>query len=110
MTTAMMMMTSAHSGSPWIMPVTAEMKAATMSMMTIGSAICSKKRFQSGVFSSFSSSLCPYCDRRLDASAAVRPLSSLEESSPRTLSLDSRYSFIQFPSWEFGARQIDARS
>ena len=94
MTTAMMMMTSAHSDSPWMVPVMAEMAAATMSMMTIGSAICSKKRFQSGVFSSFSSSLGPYWARRDDASPEVMPLSSLEDSSFSTSSLDSRYSFM----------------
>ena len=111
MTTTMMMMTSAHSGSPCTMPVTAEMTAATMSMMTIGSAICSKKRFQSGVFSSRSSSLRPYWDRRLEASAEVRPLSSLEDSSLSTSSTDERYSFNVFPpAITRSTRQVDARS
>ena len=66
--------------------------------MTIRSAI-SKKRFQSGVFSSFSSSLGPYWLRRRDASAALRPLSPSEDSSFSTSSDDERYSFNVFPSW-----------
>ena len=97
MTTARMMMTSAHSGSPWMVPVMAEMAAATSSMMTIGSAICSKKRFQSGVFSSFSSSLGPYWLRRLDASAA---------SSSSTSCLDARYSFKFFPPGPFAPGRL----
>ena len=80
------------------MPVTAEMKAATMSMMTIGSAICSKKRFQSGVFSSFSSSLGPWLARREAASADVSPLSPFEASSESTSSDEDKYSFKIFPS------------
>ena len=44
------MAASAHSGSPWMKPVMTEMAAAMSSMMTIGSPICSKKRFHMGVF------------------------------------------------------------
>ena len=95
-TTNRMIAASAHSGSPCRKPATTEMAAATSSMMTIGSPICSKKRFHSGVFSSSSSLLGPYCARRLAASAEVRPLSSFEESSPSTSSADARYSFNVF--------------
>ena len=73
MTTDRMMAASAHSGSPWMKPVMTEMAAATSSMMTIGSPICSKKRFHMGVFSSSSSLFGPTLARRDCASAAVRP-------------------------------------
>ena len=113
MTTAKMMMTSAHSGSPWIVPVMAEIAAATMSMMTIGSAICSKKRFHSGVFSSSSSLLGPTLARREDASAAARPPSAFEDCSSSTSSAEAKYSFdidMTPPGLHQAARQIDARS
>ena len=93
MTTAMMMITSAKSGSPWMKPVMAEMAAATISMMTIGSAICWKNRIHMGVGSSSSSLLGPYLARRSAAVAAVRPACSLEPSPSSTRALDSRYSF-----------------
>ena len=67
------MAASAHSGSPWIKPVMTEMAAATSSMMTMGSAICSKNRFHRGVFSSSSSLFGPTLAKRFCASAAVRP-------------------------------------
>ena len=109
-TTAMMMITSAKSGSPWMKLVMAEMAAATMSMMTMGSAICWKKRIQRGVFSSSLSLLGPCLARRLAASLALRPPSSVTPSPSRTVCFSSRYCFkASLSSW-VRARQIDARS
>ena len=98
-TTAMMMTTSAHSDSPWIMPVTAEMTAATMSMMTMGSAICWKKRIHSGVFSSSLSLFGPNFAWRVCASEVLRPASALVDCSLSTSSAEARYSFKLYPSW-----------
>ena len=72
-TTKLMMITSAKSASPCASPVRAEMTAATMSMMIIGSAICAKKRFQSGSFSASLSLLRPFFSRRAAASSGARP-------------------------------------
>ena len=109
MTTVMMMMTSAKSISPWMAPVTALMTAATMSMMTIGSAICSKKRIHSGVFSSSLSLLGPLAASLLAASAAERPQEASLPWAETTSAHDCRYS-CNLPSWISGMRQIDARS
>ena len=92
-TTNMMMATSAKSGSPLTMPVSALMTAATISMMTIGSAICSKKRFHSGVFSASSSLLGPVLARRDDASSLLRPRFSSTPWSLSTSAAADRYSF-----------------
>ena len=92
-TTDRMIAASAHSGSPWMKPVITEMAAATSSMMTMGSAICSKKRFHMGVFSSSSSLLGPTLARREAASAADRPVSALEDCAASTSSAEARYSF-----------------
>ena len=115
MTTNMMMKTSAKSASPCAMPVTAEMTAAMISMITIGSAIMAKKRFHSGSFSASLSLLGPTLARRSAASAAVRPSCSSEPCSCSTSTESDRYSFT-FPSW-FTAlarishtQQVDARS
>ena len=112
MTTVMMMMTSAKSISPWMAPVTALMMAATISMMTIGSAICWKKRIHSGVFSASSSLFGPNFSCRLAASAELRPASTSVPCSRRTSSDEDKYSFIRFPllGYLFCGRQIDARS
>ena len=109
MTTNMMMMTSAKSASPLAMPVAAEMAAATISMMIMGSAICWKNRTMSGVFSASLSLLRPSRSRRADASSAERPLFSSDLTSESTSSVSCRYS-LTVPSWVGCARQLDARS
>ena len=96
-TTNMMMITSAQSASPLIMPVAALMMAATMSMMTMGSAICWKKRIHSGVFSSSFSLLGPCLARRSDAAASERPDSPSVPCAESTSSADDRYSFTFTP-------------
>ncbi len=58
-TTKQMITTSAKSGSPWATLVRAEITAATISMMIMGSAIWAKNRFHSGSFSASLSLLRP---------------------------------------------------
>ena len=92
MTTVMMMMTSAKSISPWMAPVTALMTAATMSMMTIGSAICWKKRIHRGVFACSFSLLGPLLARRSAATPEARPACPSLPCSRRTSAALDRYS------------------
>ncbi len=95
-TTNMMMITSAKSASPWAMPVRAEITAATISMITIGSAIIAKKRFQRGSFAASLSLLGPIFSSRAAALALSRPCSSELACSCTTSPACSRYSFIKF--------------
>ncbi len=110
------MKTSAKSASPWAMPVTAEMMAAMISMMTMGSAIMEKNRFHSGSFSASFSLLGPVCSRRFAASADVMPTFSSEPCSLSTSTESDKYSFnvslldVMRASACLHARQIDARS
>ena len=97
-TTKQMMITSAKSASPWAMPVSAEMTAATISMMIMGSAICARNRFHSGSFSASLSLFRPSRSRRAAASPAVSPRSPSEPTASRTAEESCRYSF-NFPSW-----------
>ena len=93
-TTKEMMITSAKSAWPCAMPVSAEITAATISMMIIGSASWARKRFQSGVFSASLSLFGPFFSSLAAASACERPVVTSVWSVPRTSASPCRYSFM----------------
>ena len=86
-TTAMMIMTSAHSFSPESMPVRAETAAAIIRMMSMGSFSWARKRCSKVGLGASLSLLGPYFSCRFWASAVERP-SAEASSACRTSSAD----------------------
>ena len=91
-TTNKIIATSAKSPSPLYIPIESEIIAATISIITIGSAICSKKRFTTDSFGASSSLFGPCSLSNCAARCEDSPSLSLECSCVTTSCGVSRYS------------------